>query len=415
LENRTLKNNVELLWQQKRTLQRQIDELGKNSDNQINQVKVILEAEQANTVTLKLSYLVHGASWYPVYDIRVSSQEETMNLVYKANVVQNTGEDWNNVNLKISTALPHMGAEHPELQPWRLAYYKPPVPKKYKSSNNTLTSEILEDLSVTDISDIIAVQPGVSVVGGEMNLRGGRSNEVTYTIDGMAVSDPVSKPAKLEYFVSELKENITSAVFEIPGKNSVLSDNQEHQVTILIHDYAAEFQYSTIPKLSQFAYLKAKVKNNSGYPLLDGTANIFLDENFVTTTDFGFAAPTEEFWTFLGVDEGISIEHKLVKIFNEDFGFFTKKKKKTYEYEISLKNNKKNMVNIVIKDQIPLSKNDDISVKLIQPDMKDEKKDFTIDDEQTIKWEMKIEAGKEQKIPLKFSVEYPSKFNIEGL
>jgi uncharacterized protein (TIGR02231 family) len=148
---------------------------------------------------------------------------------------------------------------------------------------------------------------------------------------------------------------------------------------------------------------------------LDGTANIFLDENFVTTTDFGFAAPTEEFWTFLGVDEGISIEHKLVKIFNEDFGFFTKKKKKTYEYEISLKNNKKNMVNIVIKDQIPLSKNDDISVKLIQPDMKDEKKDFTIDDEQTIKWEMKIEAGKEQKIPLKFSVEYPSKFNIEGL
>ena len=389
-ELRNLNKQIVVKESEKGKLNKQIRELGNTGEKEINRIKILVEAEKSGKVKLKLSYIVFNATWYPLYDIRVSSDTKVMNLTYKANVSQRTSEDWKNVKLNISTAQPHAGAEHPELRPWRINLYEENRKKVRLAKSFTKQSVGME----------------------QMYSGGSMKNEIGYSIDGMSVSEPEED---MTILTSAITENITSSVFEIPGSNTILSDNQEHQVTITIKDFPAYFRYSTVPKLSQFAYLKAKVTNDSEYPLLAGEANIFLDDNFVTTSTFDFAAPTDEFWTFLGVDESIKIEHKLIRKFKEKLGVFSKKEKQFYEYEISLKNNKKTEEEIVVWDQIPISQNEEIKVQLVKPEYIKDTETLKMNEDKFLEWFYKLEPGKEQKISLIFSIEYPKNKYLEGL
>ncbi len=64
-------------------------------------------------------------------------------------------------------------------------------------SGKTISAADIEDISVTQIEDVIAMQAGVTLNNGEIHVRGGRSNEMAYTVDGMSVSDPVDGGAAL--------------------------------------------------------------------------------------------------------------------------------------------------------------------------------------------------------------------------
>lgn len=74
------------------------------------------------------------------------------------------------------------------------------------------------------------------------------------------------------------------------------------QVSIVMIELKPTFEYETVPKLSQHAFLKAKVKNESRYHLLSGPANVFLDQSFVTKTCLSNVSPQEEFSCSLGKD-----------------------------------------------------------------------------------------------------------------
>ncbi|MCD4817835.1 MAG: mucoidy inhibitor MuiA family protein [Candidatus Cloacimonetes bacterium] len=393
---------------EKQKIQDQLNQLGYNSRKSRKQIEVLIEATKSGRINLKLSYLVYKSSWQPKYDIRVSSDNKILQLTYKSEIRQNTGEDWKDVNLKISTAQPQIGGEHPELDPWRIKIYE------YEYEN-------IEELGIEDIDKIIALQAGVTVVDGEFHVRSGRSNEVTYSVDGMSVSDPVDggkktyKAPKIYNTASRFNSNLTSSVFEISGEKTILADNQEYSVTISINDFPANFRYSTVPKLSENAFLKAKVKNSSEFPFLAGSSNIFLDDNFVTSGYFEYAAPSEDFWTFLGVDSGIDIEYKFIKKFTEKKGVLSKKEKVRFEYEIIVKNNKKTEEDIVIWDQIPISSNKEIKIELIEPEYEKDSNKLKITKEKYLEWHYIIKPAEEITIPLKFSVEYQKNKFIEGL
>ena len=65
------------------------------------------------------------------------------------------------------------------------------VTKDRSGSGKSLTSDQISEIAVTDIQGVIAMQAGVTQKGGELFVRGGRANEVNFTVDGMSVSDPV--------------------------------------------------------------------------------------------------------------------------------------------------------------------------------------------------------------------------------
>ena len=363
-------------------VRREIRELGQQAYKYKNIVEVLVDVRKDGNLTLDLSYIVYGPSWTPIYDLRVDSQEKKMHLTYKSNIFQTTGEDWNNVDLKLSTAKPNMSAQPPELSPYYISiYYPQPARKERKMAKS----------------------------------RPSYSNQMSFAIEGMSVEESLDELEDISYSASTVESGAISVVFDIDGSNTIKSDNEPHLVTITIQEFPAGFRYSAIPKHSQFAYLKAKVKNDSDYPFLPGDTNIFLDNNFVANSYIKAVAPTEEFWTFLGVDEGIKVEYKFVKKFDETGGIFVEKNKKIFEYLIKITNNKKTQEEIVIWDQLPISQNENIKVKLIEPAYKEDTEILKINEHKYIEWFFQPKPGEEIIIPFKYSVEYPLDTQIEGL
>ena len=363
-------------------IKREIREMGQQAYKYKNMVEVLVDVQKEGNLKLDLSYIVYGPSWRPVYDLRVDSQEKTMNLTYKSNIFQTTGEDWINVDLKLSTAKPNISAQPPELYPHYISiYYPQPARVQSKMSKG----------------------------------KPSYSNQMAFDIEEMSAGASLDELEDIAHSASTVESGATSVVFDIDGSNTIKSDNEPHLVTITIQEFAAGFRYSTIPKHSQYAYLKAKVKNESDYPFLPGDTNIFLDNNFVANSYLKTVAPTEEFWTFLGVDESIKIEYKFVKKFDETGGLFVEKNKKIFEYLIKITNNKKTQEEIVVWDQLPISQNEKIKVKLIDPTYKEDTEILKINEHKYIEWFFEPKPGEEILIPFKYSVEYPIGAQIDGL
>jgi uncharacterized protein (TIGR02231 family) len=399
----TLDADVFKVTKQKREIQKKLDKinaeismLGRKKNKSSRQVSVKVDMKKAGKLSLELSYIVFGPVWYPVYDLRVSTDDKKMNINYNAVIKQNTGEDWKNIKISLSTANLKVGGDSPELRPTYVSEAR--------------NRHFGEDKAYRKLmGNAPSMSNAFEKSDGELHVRGGISNEIAYTIDGMSVQDPIQTQT------TSVSSSTTAAIFVISDKNTILSDNQPSKVTIMIQDFDANFRYSTVPKLAQYAYLKAKVKNTSEYPLLAGVTNIFLDNNFVAKSNLKSIAPSEEFWTFLGIDEGMKVEYKLIKKFNETEGMISKKNKITYEYEIKINNNKKSQEEIVVWDQIPISQHENIKVELIKPEYKKDTDVLKMNKQKYIEWFFEPKAGQEIKIPFKYSVEYPKDMKIQGI
>jgi len=366
-------------------LSKEINDIGAAQQKRKNQVEATIIMNEPGELVLDLIYIVYGPSWEPVYDLRVSTDNKSMNLSYHAMIRQNTREDWNDVDLRLSTARPHISGEQPELSPWRIDVCKPMV-----------------------MRSMSAPSP-VQVRAGSARQMFNKESAMEFEEESF---DDVPEISAVE---STVETGATSVLFAVGGKNTIVSGNDQHKVTILIKDFPAYFRYSSVPKLAQFAYLKAQVKNQTEYPLLPGKSNIFLDNNFVANSYLKLAAPGEEFWTYLGVDEGMKIEYKFINKYEVTEGVFSKTSKLMYEYLIVIKNNKKAEADLVIWDQLPVSGNEEIRVALVEPDYRKDSDSLKMNEDKYLEWFFKPKPGQEIKIPFKFSVEYPKNIIVSGL
>lgn len=371
-------------------VQKEIKDIGTNRHKTKNQVEVLVEAKEKGNIQLMLTYIVMGPSWRPFYDLRVSTEHKTMNITYHASIRQNTGEDWDDVQIRLSTAQPQISGQQPELSPWFLSIYHFDESRSVQAKKKSKAPAPMRQMFSRD-DDMAAVYPELADAEKEME--------------------------RMEVSEANVETGSTSVFFTINGTNTVKTDNQKSNVTIAIREFNAEFRYSTVPKLSPYAYLKAKVVNETDYPFLRGETNIFLNNNFVANAKMNLVAPSEEFWTFLGVDESIKVEHKLLKRYSTAEGnIFSKKSyKEVFEYLIILKNNKKTKENIVVWDQLPVSQTEQIVVELLAPKYKEDTDSLKMNEHKYLEWFFELEAGEEQKIPFKFSVEYPQNEVIDGL
>ncbi len=367
----------------------QLQQAGGKDSRVKNQVALVVQMPQAGSLVLHLSYIVSNARWFPIYDLRVSTETKQMNLTYNAIIQQNTGEDWQNGQLKLSTAQPAISGHQPELKPWRIGVYE--IPKDTFRSNLPASKPMMTNMMA-------------------QGFVGGMPSDADFETEEEKAQDMLKSTS-----VAETKT--TSVFFKIAGTHTIKSDYTDHKVTILMEDFAAHFRYSTVPKLAPYAYLKAKVINNTEFPFLAGESNVFLDNNFVATSKLDSVAPTEEFWTFLGIDEGMKVEHKFLKKYEKkEGGIFTKKTKVwIYEYQIKLKNFKKTTEEIVVWDQLPISSNESVKVQLIEPSYKEDNDKLKKNEWEFLEWFFNLKSGEEMLIPFKFSVEYPHDARLSGI
>ncbi|MDF7798231.1 mucoidy inhibitor MuiA family protein [Pontiellaceae bacterium B1224] len=400
-EIRKAEKELKALQKKLSKVQADLKNAGARRVRQRRVVEIDVEATEAGKAQLKLSYLVRGPGWTPAYDVRVDTEQRRMGLTYYAMVRQNTGEDWSDVAVKLSTANPGQGGQHPELQPWRIQPVAVRVskvhryPQNYNVETGQRTAPVVKPYDVEsgqvqiDAKFVEYSEGALEELGFDWSVYG--RNKATTSNQGTAV------------------------VFEIKSRSEIASDNVEHRVTIGNRLLPAHFRYSTVPKNDATAFLKARTTNASDYPFLAGKANIFLDGGYVASSDLELVPPGEDFWVFLGVDQGMKVEHKLIKRYESSEGFLRKKVRYTYEYLLTVKNTHDKPEEFIIWDRLPISENEEVEVKLLEPDYSSNTEALTLDDSQRLQWFQTLEPGEERKIPFSFYIEMPKGMKVEGV
>jgi len=355
-------------------LQRQHNELRGTGARSVKTVMVRVQATAASSLEVSLAYTVGGASWHPSYDARVLTGERAVQLGYFGNVRQNTGEDWTNVALTLSTARPSLGGSAPLLGVWGLDVWQPEV---YALSLPAVQSD----------------------------------KDSGYRKSRMTLSAAAPEMRVADVAQATVESGTTSATFKIAVPATIPSDNSSQKVLVTAARLNAITDYATTPKLQATAFLSARVINTTDYPFLGGAMSVFLDGTFVATSSLRTTMPKEDFELALGADEGISIEHKRVNRFTEQTGLISSGLRITYEYLITVQNNKRTEERVVVTDQIPVSRNEKIVVKVLTPTVKDLKPT----DEGALKWTLTLKPGEKREIPIKFTVDHPAELKVDGL
>lgn len=378
LEKKELHNKIIAVQEKIRTI-------SPNNNRATKTIIVEVEVTKSGEFVLLPQYVITGAMWYPQYDIRVNTENNSVQLEYRAMVQQRTGEDWNNIELALSTARPDMKGEMPELSAWYVNIFAPEVFGNVSGGRSQDRNRPLKKALNLNQRQLL----------NDVKTEKERSDEFA----------PV-----MEEPVASVETQTTSVLLRIPTKSTIPSDNVSHKVTVAIEKLKAAFVYTSTPKLSQFAYLKALIENTSEVPLLAGNINVFSDEDFVSTTSIETIVPNEKFYVYLGIDPTIKIERKLVNKFTETTGTFSKNNKISYEYTFTLENTKKTAQTIFVYDQLPLSQNEQITIEQLEP----KEKELKPNEEGFLIWKNELQPKEKKTWKLKYSIEYPPNVRISG-
>lgn len=386
-----LDDQRELLAARQSALERQLAQLRGSGGKSYKTVTVRLEATTAGNLDLALGYAVLGASWTPSYDVRVNSNDNTIALSYHGLVRQNTGEDWKEIVLTLSTARPSVGGAVPKLDPWGVDVFVPrPIP-----------------------------QPPMPTFGSAQEGRNRASGYGFSTptggavLNSMQMADSAAMPMEKTAMAAAatVETGTTSATFKITATSTIPSDNSAQKVPIVTASLTSNLEYLTTPKLLAAAFLAARVENATDFPLLTGPMNVFLDGTFVATSALRTVMPGEKFDLALGTDDGITIKHKREQRFTEDTGLTKSGKRITFEYLLTIQNNKRVAARVIVADQVPVSRNERIVVKQLMPDAKEMKPTA----EGALKWTLDLKPGEKRELTLKFSIEHPNELQVAGL
>jgi uncharacterized protein (TIGR02231 family) len=343
------------------------------------QISVAVETSEETDLELEVTYSVLNASWEPLYDVRLEG--EAVSLTYLANVRQQTGEEWNNVQLSLSTARPAVSATLPELQPWFIDVYRPPVPMPRAAGAAMMRAKLAEDAEFAVAAPQSLAQPYA----------------------------PEPLPA-MEISQAEVESSGASVTFKVPRSVSIPSDGTPHKTTVTALDLEAELDYVTAPKIAEEAYLRAKIKNNTQVILLPGGANIFHEGNFVGRTYLKTIVPNEEFEAHLGVDDRVRVKRELSER-TAGKTFIGNTRRTGLGYRITLTNHLEWAAKVTVFDQIPISRHENIKVKLteVSPEP-DEQSELNI-----LKWHLTIPPQGKIEVHYAFQVENPREMQIVGM
>ncbi|QYY34697.1 mucoidy inhibitor MuiA family protein [Ruficoccus sp. ZRK36] len=366
-------------------LRREIAQLNASARKQSNTAKVVVSMDQPGAVSIDLTSIVYGPRWSPSYDIRANTDSKQVTIAGYGSVTQSTGEDWTDVQLSLSTAQPQIGGREPELHPWFVQEFKPmPV-------------------AAGRLYEAKAAAPQSNAMRQMMES------------DSFADAEVASAPEPMRVAEATVQSGATAVVYQIPNTASIPSDNQPVRVSITTQTFPGQYRYSAVPKLSPHVYLKTKVTNTSDYAFLPGPSNIYLDGSFVGNAQVDLVPPGQEFWTWLGIDQGVKVERKLLERKEGTAGIFGGSKTMTYRYEFELKNNKQSQIELVVWDQLPVSQNEDIKVKLIKPDYSEDTDTLKMNSQKYIEWLYTLNPGQEVKTPFEFSITWPEDMQVSGL
>jgi uncharacterized protein (TIGR02231 family) len=303
--------------------------------NPIHEIVITVSANDVATGKVTVSYLVNNAGWTPLYDIRSSNAAGKIELTYKAHVYQNTGIDWENAQLSLSTNNPYTNKTKPTLSPWYLDY-------SYAIYHNGPSRA--DDLRESSEYDG-ATQPG--------SLYSASQKDEVYS---------EKKALTADQFITTV-EQLLSVEYSIALPYTIKSNNEKNMVLVKTANLDANYLYYTVPKLDASVYLIAKITNLDDLNLLPGKATIFHDGSYLGTTYINSNSLSDTMDLSLGKSSTIIVERNLIKNATKE-KVVGDKIIKTFAYSIDVKNLGKLPIELITEDQIPISRNPEIKLTI---------------------------------------------------
>ncbi|KAH8923634.1 hypothetical protein BT69DRAFT_1350011 [Atractiella rhizophila] len=323
----------------------EMEKLQGKSDMLRSQAKIGVWAADDTEVQLTMTYAVNDASWEPLYDGRITTLlakqgEKPVRLTYKAKISQHTGEDWRAVSVTLSTSQPSFSNVPPTLDPWPISFHRPAAKEVQGGVDNAEREESDEDMGFGLFDD----------------------------------DAPLPHQATMAT-ASVRQQSHLSATFDVPGTTTILtggstlSQRKERTKTVTIAELGlnAALEWIAVPRKMPKVYLNSKVKNSSDYQLLSGPIAVYLDGSFVANSTLRDVSVNEEFLIHLGVDSSVRlVYHPLVKrVFTT--GILSRMKVQAFSQRTFIHNTKGTRIAIHIKDQVPVSQDENLIVRLTLP------------------------------------------------
>ncbi len=346
--------------------------------------RVILQikGKKMGEMPISLSYYTSRAGWTPSYDVRVNSQTNKVQLVYKATISQTSGVDWKNTKLVLSTGTPNFGVSAPVLSPWYLQLY---VPQLYNQLQGKAPGINLHRNAIQSFDKDAALNEVVII-------RGASNYQEEYA--------DTSRPYTLEDFTS-LQQGQLNTNFEIDLPYDITGDGELHAVNIREEEIQTVLKNYAVPRLEQEAYLLAEVPDWQNLDLLPGDANIIMDDTYIGKSLIDPNSTADTLNLSLGKDKRLQVKRGTVKELSslKSSGGY---QRQTFTYEIKVKNTKLTEVNALVKDQIPLSQIKEVEVKL-----EDNGGAAYNEEVGVLTWKLQLKPGESRSLRFSYTIKYP--------
>lgn len=360
---------------EKRTLERELKRLqgdlnslrGQGARERIDCVLQI-DSAQAGPCEIELVYSSPGASWIPLYDIRV---HKNLAVHYLAEIRQ-TGEDWNDVEVTLSTASAQASTIIPEFGTWYLRE-SIPLPRSMP-----------------------APAPGMRGA----YLAEEESDEPPEQF--LAASAAAMAPAIVS-------SNEAAVTFKLAGRATIPGNGEARKATIAVQDLAHKLDYVAAPKLTEAIFRRAKFKNDSPLMFLPGDCQLFFGDDYIGQSRIPQTAPSEEREVYLGVENRLRVKREL-KQHDVDKKLLGDNRKLRWRYAIDLENLMPEAATILVREQIPVSAHQQIKVKVenVSPSVE-------IQEQKQLEWELQLAPSQKVELTYDLLVEHPIPLVVEGL
>lgn len=407
-----IKNALSKLKKEQQKLQLSIEnlrfqlvEMNYNENQKSNQVIVLIDVEESKTIETNLTYLVSDCGWAATYDLSAQDINQKVNLKYKAQIYNNTGNDWNNVQLILSTGDPRLSATAPVLNPWYLNYYggKNMAYKKY------------------NVTPQFEQQAYRNEALNNVNMANQRAYDNYYILDGKSSAEKkleeysVLNSSKLSQTIQvgnssratkqiEISELTTE--FIIPAKFTCPADAKTYIVDVKEMNLQASFSHICVPKLDAGAFLMAHITGWQELELIPGPTNVYFGGAFVGVSEIDTRNVNDTLSLSFGRDNKVTVMRKLKQEMSSK-KVFGNSKKETYLYENVVRNNRSVPIKIEIFDQIPVSRNTEISVydEIISNGLKNAENGEVV-------WQLEIEPTGIKTVEIGYTIKYPKDAQI---
>jgi len=365
----------------RREKERQLDKLKKEleqwhgtSHREAYHALIEVEVHSAGDMNVDLVYVVTGAGWQPLYDLRFSHEQDqaALEITYLAQITQHTGENWQDIALTLSTARPALTSVLPELEPWFIRPMSPRIPSEPRKVAPMMLRE-----AAAPPPDLERTRPAAMEV---------------------------------EYAQASVESSGATVTYRLPTTISVPADGSPHKATVTIIGLKADVNYVAAPKQVESVFRCAKMNNDSVYTLLPGPANLYAGDEYIGTTELELIPPQGEIELYLGVEDRLKVVREFIRR-DVDKKIVSGRRRIFFGYEIKLENYLPEHAQVTIHDHIPVARHEDIRVKLEFADPKP----TTHENMNQLSWELSINANEDRNIRFVFSVDFPQSMEVIGL